>query len=108
MLPSVDMNEGLSSNYVAPVTNMEIKLVKLWEELLGVTPVGVEDNFFEIGGHSLLAMRLIANIQKELNIEVAVKELFEFTTIKELAEFLDVRATMKISNNETDYDVLVI
>ncbi len=108
-LPAVDWKEGLSAIYSLAETDLEKKLVTIWEELLGVSPIGIDDNFFEVGGHSLLTMRLIANIQKQLEIEVAVKELFEFTTIRQLAEYLDLRLTANTSEDDgEDYDLVVI
>ena len=98
---------GKSIEYVAPRTELEERLVKIWMDLLGLERVGVEDNFFELGGHSLLAMRLISAIQRELNLQVAVKELFEFTTISELSKYLEIRSGVPEKDTEA-YDLLVI
>ena len=49
-----------------PRTRLESELVQIWEELLGVAPIGIEDSFFEAGGHSLLAVRLMAQIRTRL------------------------------------------
>src|SRR6185295_1680646 len=50
--------------YLAPRDALEIKLRQIWEQVLSLKTIGVRDNFFEIGGHSLLAARLLAQIQK--------------------------------------------
>ena len=106
-LPYTDSDQLLTNTYVAPRTELEERLVKIWMDLLGLERVGVEDNFFELGGHSLLAMRLISAIQRELNLQVAVKELFEFTTISELSKYLEIRSGVPEKDTEA-YDLLVI
>ena len=58
--------------YVAPRDVLELELTKIWEELLGVRPVGIRDDFFKLGGHSLAAVRLTARIQQRLGRELGV------------------------------------
>ena len=107
-LPAVELDELSSVAFVAPETEIEVLLTEIWKELLGLSEIGVHDNFFELGGHSLLALRLIANIQSKLGIDLAVKEVFEFSTIAELAKFLEVK-TAGVTNNVTDeYNEMVI
>ena len=76
----------LESNYVEPRNGVERNLVTIWEELLGVDQVGVEDSFFDLGGYSLLAVRLFGRIKKEYEIEYPISILFEVATVAELAE----------------------
>jgi thioesterase domain-containing protein/NAD(P)-dependent dehydrogenase (short-subunit alcohol dehydrogenase family)/acyl carrier protein len=71
----------LDSAYVAPRNDVERSLVGFWEELLGVDQVGVEDSFFDLGGHSLIAVRLFAMIKKAYRIEFPISVLFEAPTI---------------------------
>ncbi|MGO4773883.1 phosphopantetheine-binding protein, partial [Flavobacterium sp. W22_SRS_FK3] len=78
-----------SKEYVAPRNETEAQLAAIWQNLLGVERVGVHDNFFELGGHSLLATRLVSMIRKVLMIEVSIKEVFEHTTVQELASLID-------------------
>jgi amino acid adenylation domain-containing protein/non-ribosomal peptide synthase protein (TIGR01720 family) len=75
-------------NYQPPRNETEQNLVRIWQELLNVDQVGVQDNFFEIGGHSLLGMRVISSIRRELNTELSIKDLFVHPTIAELTEHL--------------------
>ena len=75
------------AGYVAGRDEIERKLIKIWEELLGVKPIGVKDNFFDLGGHSLLATRLIARIEKTLGT-VSLSNLFQSPTIESLAREL--------------------
>ena len=71
----------LDSEYVAPRNDTERTLVGFWEELLGVNQVGVEDSFFDLGGHSLIAVRLFAMIKKAYRVEFPISVLFEAPTI---------------------------
>jgi amino acid adenylation domain-containing protein/non-ribosomal peptide synthase protein (TIGR01720 family) len=74
--------------YVAPRNDVEEVLAGIWTELLGVERVGVFDNFFDLGGHSLLATRLLSSLRKIFRLELTLREVFEATTIAELAELL--------------------
>src|SRR5699024_3491005 len=69
-------------------TDLERKLVAIWQEALGIGQIGVTDNFFSLGGHSLKAIQLMSNIHKELQIEIPVRIIFEHPTVKQLARHL--------------------
>jgi len=77
---------GSEYTYVAPRTSIEETLTQIWSEVLKVKRVSVEDNFFEIGGHSLLAVQVISRIRKILEVEVSVRSIFEQPLISGLAE----------------------
>ena len=74
--------------YVAPRDATELRLVQIWEELLGVQPIGVTDRFFEVGGHSLLALRLLVEVERRLGRKVPLAALFEEPTVEHLAAVL--------------------
>jgi acyl transferase domain-containing protein/thioesterase domain-containing protein/NAD(P)-dependent dehydrogenase (short-subunit alcohol dehydrogenase family)/acyl carrier protein len=71
----------LDNDYVGPRDDIEKTLVGFWEELLGVDQVGIEDSFFDLGGHSLIAVRLFAKIQQVYNADYPISILFEAPTI---------------------------
>ena len=75
--------------YVAPRTPLEQTLARIWAEVLHLEQVGVEDNFFELGGHSLLVMRMVAQVREVLQIEHAVRAVFEAPTVAELAQHVE-------------------
>lgn len=77
-----------SNDYVAPRSVIEVKLVHIWEDVLGVPRVGVKDNFFELGGHSLLAMQMLARIQHDFAANIKLQILFENPTVAGLASEL--------------------
>ncbi|CAN0357690.1 unnamed protein product, partial [Phaeothamnion confervicola] len=70
-----------TQGHVAPQSPIEVALCGFIKELVKVDRVGLNDNFFAIGGHSLLAVRLIAFIRKEFQIELPIKALFIHRTI---------------------------
>jgi acyl carrier protein len=91
LLPDPGMNEMQTIAFVAPRNEMEEKLAGIWQELLGVERIGIHDNFFELGGHSLLAMRVISFIRRELEVELAIKDLFINPSIATLATHIQSR-----------------
>jgi thioesterase domain-containing protein/acyl carrier protein len=88
-LPAPDRDDLLTRNpYVAPRNETELKLVRIWEEVIGVSPVGIEDDFFLLGGHSLIAVRLMARIEKEFGRKLPLSILIHTGTVKHFAEAL--------------------
>jgi amino acid adenylation domain-containing protein len=78
-----------TANYVAPQTPVEEKIARIWSRVLNLERVGMHDNFFEIGGHSLLLLRVISSLKKELNIDVPFRQFFETPTLSEIAQCVD-------------------
>lgn len=74
--------------FIIPRDSLELELTQIWEEVLNVRPIGVTDNFFDIGGHSLLAVRLMALIQQQFRRELPLSTLFQGGTIEQLATIL--------------------
>jgi polyketide synthase PksJ len=79
----------LSTEYIAPQTEVEKQLAHIWEDLLGIEPVGIYDDFFELGGDSLKAVNFTNRIHKELNTEISISEFFTHLNIKELAGYIE-------------------
>src|SRR5205814_6623421 len=75
--------------YAAARTNLEQHLVAIWEDILKRRPIGVHDNFFDVGGHSLLAVRLFAKVERELGRRLPLASLFQNPTIAQLASLLE-------------------
>jgi phthiocerol/phenolphthiocerol synthesis type-I polyketide synthase E len=82
---------NVSGVFVAPETAIEKIVAEYWGGVLGYQPVGVLDNYFEVGGNSLLATKLMASLSDEFNTKLSFRELSECLTIKELAALIDSR-----------------
>ena len=78
--------------YGAPRDQREQVLAALFGEVLGVTRVGLDESFFDLGGHSLSATRLMARVRAELDVEVPIRALFETPTVAGLAEWISAHA----------------
>lgn len=89
--PDSDAVEN-GSDFEAPATAVEENLAELWTELLDLQHVGRRDNFFESGGHSLLAMQLVGKIRTRFGVDLPLKNLFEHPTLTELAGAIDALA----------------
>ena len=76
--------------YVEPRTPTEERIALIWAGLLGVDRVGIHDDFFVRGGHSLMAMQVISRLREELEVELPVQEMFSSPTVAGLAEVVDV------------------
>ena len=88
-LPDPGIGQQSKTEYVAPVTEMELILTEMWQELLGVERIGIHDNFFELGGHSLMVIKMVSNIKKRFLLSIPISALFQFTSIKELSNYLE-------------------
>jgi thioesterase domain-containing protein/acyl carrier protein len=89
------------SQYIPPRTSLEYKLVEIWSEILQTNPIGVTDNFFDLGGHSLLVIQLIAAIEQRLGCHLPVITLFRESTIEKIAVLIEQDRT------SSDLDILI-
>lgn len=78
--------------YQAPITTVEETVAQVFSEVLGVAQVGRDDDFFELGGNSLIATRVAARLGEALDTSVPVRALFEASTVQSLAVRLELHA----------------
>ncbi|MGR3698402.1 MAG: thioesterase domain-containing protein, partial [Roseovarius sp.] len=90
----------LDSAFTAPEGEIETRLAGFWSELLGLEQVGVEDSFFDLGGHSLIAVRLFGMIRKAYRVDLPISVLFEAPTIRACAALIEAQ----IGPQETGQD----
>ncbi|RKH62715.1 amino acid adenylation domain-containing protein [Corallococcus interemptor] len=93
-LPMPEAHATRSTAYVAPGTELERGLVRVWEEELRLERIGIEDDFFELGGHSLLATRITARVAEVLGLPLSLTELFGHRRISRLANVLESRRAL--------------
>jgi amino acid adenylation domain-containing protein len=77
------------ASFVPPRDQVESKLVAIWQNVLGVEPIGVRDNFFDIGGHSLLAVGLIREMEKAFGRSLQLTTLFHSPTVEQFSRLLN-------------------
>jgi aryl carrier-like protein len=78
-----------AGEFIAPSTETEKTLAALWCDLLKVESIGRNDNFFSLGGHSLLVMRAVSRLRETFGVDVQLRNLFERPTVAGLAEVID-------------------
>ncbi len=104
-----------NSKSLSPESETERKLISIWSEVLDLSNIGVHDNFFEVGGHSLSLLKVQMMIQDVFGSELTVSDMFRLPTIKFLAEYLDgknqentVDIQEQQSQNQIDNDIAII
>ncbi|WP_121614373.1 non-ribosomal peptide synthetase [Mesobacillus foraminis] len=80
--------EGVALGASGPGTETERIIAEIWKDILGVARVGIDDNFFDLGGHSLKATQLTSRLHKELKVELPLKAVFSSPSIRELADYI--------------------
>nr|VFJ71635.1 MAG: amino acid adenylation domain-containing protein [Candidatus Kentron sp. FW] len=88
-LPAPDFHVTREHEFVTPRNETEKAISEIWKEVLGIEKVSIYDNFFEIGGNSLLTVRLVAKIGQQLEKTLPVSKIFEYPTIEKLSRILD-------------------
>jgi amino acid adenylation domain-containing protein len=87
-IPEYQRQDSINEQPIAPRDDIEVQLTAIWQRLLGVKNISIQDNFFEIGGHSLIAVRLFAEIEQIWGQSLPLATLFQQQTIEELAGVL--------------------
>ncbi|WP_224999253.1 amino acid adenylation domain-containing protein, partial [Cesiribacter sp. SM1] len=93
-LPALEATGMRTAAYVAPRTETEVKLLSIWQELLKADRIGIEDNFFDAGGDSLLAIRLTSRVKRVFSLkDLPIVELFRNPTVQQLARAIEEKAS---------------
>ncbi len=94
-LPIPSPRNTATPEYVPPRTPLETELAEIWKQSLGAERIGIHENFFQIGGHSLTAMRVVVRIQNMFDVDISVAEVFANPTIAALAVIVaEMRASL--------------
>jgi amino acid adenylation domain-containing protein/non-ribosomal peptide synthase protein (TIGR01720 family) len=74
--------------YAPPEDDQQKKLAEIWEQILKISNIGIDDHYIALGGHSIAATRIVSAIHKAFNVEIGLKEFFEYPTIRGLSELI--------------------
>jgi acyl carrier protein len=85
---SLHSRGNLQNEYVPASNQVEQIVATTWQKVLGIEKIGIYDNFFDLGGSSLIGVEVISQLQKELNTHIPIISIYERPTISSLAEFL--------------------
>ena len=110
-LPAPDSSHlDLEATFIAPRTPTERQIADIWTQLLKLEQIGIHNNFFEFGGHPLLATQVISRLRQAFGIELPLQTLFEAPTVGELSERLETirwasqQSQAPVSNTTGDYE----
>ncbi len=106
-LPEPQIGMQSTAEYVEPRNDTEVQLADIWAEVLGVEKVGIYDNFFEVGGHSLMATQVMSRITDHMHVELPLRVIFESPTIAELALNLLEAELADIDMEDDDMEALL-
>ncbi len=102
-LPSPQgLTQKVVADYVAPENELQEIIVSVWQETLQIDKIGVNDNFFDLGGHSLLIVRVHQQLKEKVEKPISLTDLYRFPTIRSLTDFLnndDANASLKQSSD---------
>ncbi|MDQ1350673.1 MAG: hypothetical protein QG657_975 [Acidobacteriota bacterium] len=87
-LPEPEETAVPESLYIAPNNKIEEKVAAIWQEVLGVEKVGINDNFIQLGGHSLLVITIISRVHQEFGVELQLMDVFANPTVRELSQLI--------------------
>jgi acyl carrier protein len=99
-LPAPEFDRTPEDNFTPPRTPTEEVVAQVWCRVLKLSRAGIHDNFFELGGHSLLAARVFSELQRTLDIELSLVDIFKAPTVAELAEIVCERQAAKREKDE--------
>jgi amino acid adenylation domain-containing protein len=86
-LPKPEFPKADARDYKEPAGGAEAAVANIWRELLGVDRIGVRDNFFDLGGHSLLVLQMVGKLKRQFSKPIAVVDVFQFPTVERLAAY---------------------
>jgi amino acid adenylation domain-containing protein len=93
--------QDTQATFVPPCNDLERSLTQIWEEVLGIQPIGVKDNFFDLGGHSLTAISLFAQIENKFAKKLPLATLLQSGTVEALAQTIQALSTDNQTTSES-------
>jgi acyl carrier protein len=99
---AADSRPELEVPFIPAESPTEKQLIKIWVQILGLNRIGIHDNFFDLGGHSLAASRVVSQVIQEFQIEVPLQVLLQSPTIAEMAAVITERQASKLLTEDLD------
>jgi len=101
-LPEVSQNQLIRNEYVEPRNDIELKLSIIWKKILQIKKVGVKDDFFDLGGQSLMVVRLVGDIQETFGVLVPFKKVFSNMILEEQAALIKNTMSIELINKDLE------
>jgi amino acid adenylation domain-containing protein len=98
-----DTRPQLEVSYVSFRNETEKQLIGMWEEVLDVRPIGIHDNFFDLGGHSLTAGRIVSSVLQHFQLKIPLQALFQSPTVAEMAAVITEHQGKQLGNEELEH-----
>ena len=104
-----DSELGRADEFAAPRNDLDETLCRIWSEVLDIAPIGIHDNFFGMGGHSLMAVQVINRLRAKLKVELSMTSLFKHPTVAELAAHIETMQWLdqKQHGDTEEHEILV-
>ncbi|KPV57050.1 hypothetical protein QJ48_24325 [Paenibacillus sp. A3] len=102
-LPEISPDELAEGAYEAPRTRTEAKLAEIWQDVLGVSSIGIDDHFFEVGGNSLSLIKLLSNIKSVFGVALELNSLYKHPTIRLAAQYIVTEEYRRASEEDGIY-----
>jgi amino acid adenylation domain-containing protein len=96
------LRPALDTSFVAPQTPVEVQVAHIWSEILSLDQVGIHDNFFDLGGHSLAATRVVSQVIKHFEIDLPLQSLIQSPTVAEMAAAITEHQGQKVKKTHLD------
>ena len=92
----------VGDDFAGPRDDLEARLTSIWQNLLGIKRISINDNFFEIGGHSLVAVRMFTKVRKEFGVDLELSSLFEAPTVQSYGNLIRTELGLELAPASTD------
>jgi amino acid adenylation domain-containing protein len=102
VLVSLEVQRAVETSYVPPSTPIEAELALIWAEILSIDKIGVNDEFLELGGHSLAATQIVSRVLKKFRLEIPLQSLFQAPTIARMAEIIREKQVKQLDMSYLD------
>jgi acyl carrier protein len=104
-LETIAVRPALPTVYAGATNPTEQSILDIWQEILGISQIGIHDNFFELGGHSLLATQIVSRLRHAFEVQVPLRTIFENPTTVELAAAIEdilIAEVEKVTDEEAE------